>query len=201
MNIHVFLCRAFPLVMAVTLGMSSAQARASSETAPTPTKEQLQQALDGVKPGSPRIREFLGCVPAMGQPVTVRLCTLTAEELDSVQSLPFRLNDGRWEVMLDEEGIPLPIEGACAPPLDIVPAALRKLPGGAMRQVGGEVDDGEGTFTAERGVLRDKEGPYRLMCRYEAVAGNGKKYLIIAYVWHDGAHYVVDSDIEVWPDD
>ncbi|TIX87784.1 hypothetical protein [Rhizobium sp. P44RR-XXIV] len=200
MNIHVFLCRAFPLIMAVTLGMSSAQARASSGTAPAPTKEQLQQALDRVKPGSPRIHEFLGCVPAMGQPATVRLCMLTAEGRGFVQDLPFRFVGGRWEVVLDQTGAPPEIDGACAP-LDIAQDALRKLRGDAKLRVTGEVDDGAGIFTAERGMLRNKKGPYRLMCRYEVAAGSGKKDLVIAYVWHDGTRYVVDSDIEVWPDD
>lgn len=197
---NIFLRRAFLWAMAVAFGMALVQARASSETALSPTKGQLQQALDRVKPGLPRIREFLGCVPALGQPVTVRLCTLLGEGLDFIQSLPFRLAGERWEVVLDQTGTPPEIDGACAP-LDVAQTVLRKLRGDAKLRVTGEVDDGEGTFTAERGVLRDKKGPYRLMCRYEIVAGSGKKDLIIAYVWHDGAHYVVDSDIEVWPDD
>lgn len=200
MNINVFLCRAFCQAMAVALGMSSAQARASSEKAPPPTLAQLQQALDRAKPGPPRIREFLGCVPAFGQPATVRLCTLLGERRDSVQSLPFRFAGGRWDVVLDRTGAPLENDGACAP-LDVAQAALRKLRGDVKLRVAGEVDDGAGTFTTERGVIRDKSGPYRLMCRYEVVAGSGNKYLIIAYVWHDGARYSVDSDIEIWPDD
>ncbi|MFK0161278.1 hypothetical protein [Rhizobium sp. NPDC090279] len=177
-----------------------AQARAASETALSPTKEQLQQALDRVKPGLPRIREFVGCVPAFGQPATTRLCSLTAEGRDFIQNLPFRLAGGRWEVVLERTGTPPEIDGACAPP-DVAQTELRKLRGDAKLKVTGEVDDGAGTFTTERGVLRNKKGPYRLMCRYEVVAGSGKKDLVIAYVWHDGTHYSLDSDIEVWPDD
>ena len=191
----------FPAI-ALALGMTLAQARAASETAlpMSPTIEQLQQALERVKPGLPRIRESLGCVPAFKKPVTVRLCALIADGRDSVHDLPFQFGDGRWDVVLDRTGTPPEIDGACAP-LDIAQAAFRTLRGDAKLRVTGEVDDGAGTFTEERGVLRDKEGPYRLMCRYEVVAGSGNKYLLIAYVWHDGAHYVVDSDIEVWPDD
>ncbi|WP_267549358.1 hypothetical protein [Rhizobium rhizogenes] len=101
---------------------------------------------------------------------------------------------------MDQTGAPPEIDGACAP-LDIAQDALRKLRGDAKLRVTSEVDDGAGIFTTQRGMLRNKKGPYRLMCRYEVAAGSGKKDLVIAYVWHDGTRYVVDSDIEVWPDD
>jgi len=202
MDTKASLARIFFPACALVMGMTLAQARASSETAlpALPTMDQLQHALDRVKPGLPRIRESLGCVPAFEKPVTVRLCALIADGRASVQDLPFRFADGEWEVILDPTGAPPEIDGACAP-LDIAQAAFRTLRGDVKLRVTGKVDDGEGTFTGRRGVLRDKEGPYRLMCRYEVVAGSGNKYLLIAYVWHDGAHYVVDSDIEVWPDD
>lgn len=165
-----------------------------------PSVEQLQSALDKVKPGLPRIREFLGCIPAFGKPMTVRLCALTAEGTDFVQTILFRFEDHGWRVVLDRTGKPPETDGACAP-LDIAQAELRKLRGDGKLRVNGEVDDGEGTFTAERGLLRDQKGAYRLMCRYDVVTGFGKKALLITYVWHDGAHYVVDPDIEAWPDD
>jgi len=197
------LFRAFLPACALAIGISlaSVQARSAPEAvAPvTPTTTQLQQAIDRVRPGSARTRELLGCVPAFGQPETVRLCAMSAEGRDFIDSLAFRLTDGRWDVVLDDAGLPPTIEGACAP-LDFAQTAFRKLRADAGLSVTGEVDNGEGLFTEQRGVLRDKTGPYRLMCRYEVASGVGNKYLFITYVWHDGSHYVIDPDIEVWPD-
>lgn len=192
------LSRTFFCACILATGADFAQARA--DLSMPPTIEQLQQALDRVKPGLHRIRESLGCVPAFGKPVTVRLCALTAEGQDFVQELPFQLADGRWDVVLDKTAQPPATEGACAP-VDVAQAAFRKSRDDTKLRVADAVDDGEGIFTTERGVLRNKKGPYRLMCRYEVVTGAGKKYLFIAYVWHDGSRYIVDSDIEVWPDD
>lgn len=204
MDPRTLLSRVFLLACALAMGinLALAQARAAPEAIlpVLPTTAQLQQAMDRVKPGAPRIRELLGCVPAFGQPETVRLCATMAEGRDFVDSLPFRFDNGRWDVVLDQTGAPPTIEGACAP-LNIAQTAFRKLRGDAGLNVIGEVDDGEGLFTDERGMLRDKKGPYRLMCRYEVGTGFGNKYLIITYIWHDGSHYVVDPDIEVWPDD
>ncbi len=196
--------RLFLSACALAIGVNSvsAQTRDVSDAASLvlPNLEQLQQAVDRVKPDAPRIRQLLGCIPAFRQPENVRLCA-TADEgsNDFVYSLPFRLADGRWNLVLDETGIPATVEGACAPP-DVAQSALRGLRNDASLSVTGEIDDGEGLFTADRGMLRDKKGPYRLMCRYEAVTGFGTKYLIITYVWHDGSHYIIDPDIEAWPD-
>ncbi|TXI03886.1 MAG: hypothetical protein E6Q76_13275 [Rhizobium sp.] len=165
-----------------------------------PSMRQLQSALDGVKPGLARIRAFLGCVPAFGKPMTVRLCALQAQGAELVQTVPFRLADHRWQVVLDRTGRPPEMDGACAP-LDVAQAELRKLRGDDKLRIVREVDGGEGTFTTMRGMLRDHKGPYRLMCSYNVVTGTGAKGQLIAYVWHDGARYIVDPDIEAWPDD
>ncbi|WP_349960888.1 hypothetical protein [Rhizobium sp. ZPR3] len=191
---------AFCVVVVLAESMKPALASPAATAPQLPTMQQLQSALDEVKPGLARIREFFGCIPAFGRPMTIRLCALKAEGTDFVQTIPFRLADQRWQVVLDRTGRPPETDGACAP-LDVVQAELRKLRGDGKLHVTGEVDDGAGTFTSERGLLRDHKGPYRLMCRYDVVTGLGKKALLIAYVWHDGAHYIVDRDIEAWPDD
>lgn len=62
----------------------------------------------------------------------------------------------------------------------------------------GSVDEGAGYFTDKRGTLRDRKGPYRLMCRYDVSMAARGKYLYLTYVWHDGSRYVIDPDVEVW---
>ena len=165
-----------------------------------PTVQQLQSALDEVKPGLARIREFFGCVPVFEKPMTIRLCALKAEGTDYVQSIPFRFVDRRWQIILDRTGRPPDMNGACAP-LDVAQAELRKLRGDDKLRVVGVADDGEGDFTTTRGMLRDHTGPYRLTCSYNVVTGAGTKTLLITYIWHDGARYIVDPDIEAWPDE
>ncbi|MGY5774827.1 hypothetical protein [Rhizobium sp. LEGMi135b] len=200
MTIKTSLYRSFFIAVVLAVDMQPALASPAATTPQLPTMQQLQSALDETKPGLARIREFLGCIPAFGKPMTIRLCVLKAEGDAFVQTVPFRFADRRWQVVLDRTGRPPEIDGACAP-LDVAQAELRKLRRDDKLRVIREVDDGEGTFTAERGLLRDHKGPYRLMCRYNVVTGSGKKALLIAYVWHDGMHYSVDPDIEAWSDD
>jgi hypothetical protein len=200
MTIKASLSRALCVVVVLAEGMKPALASPAATAHQLPTMQQLQSALDKVKPGLTRIREFFGCIPAFGKPMTIRLCALKVEGTDFVQIIPFRFADHSWLVVLDRTGRPPETEGACAP-IDVAQAELRKLRRDDKLRVIREVDDGEGTFTAERGLLRDRKGPYRLMCRYDVVVGSGKQALLIAYVWHDGVHYIVDRDIEAWPDD
>ncbi len=184
------------LILAAATTMTNAQSAKQSGAVPSPSVEQLQQAIDAVRKGK-RIGKMLGCLPAAGKPAAV-VCVLQASGSASYQELPFRYDGGRWRLVLDESGSPAEIGAACAP-LKVAEAALRKIRGDGGLRVTGSVDEGEGTFTDARGVSRNRKGPYRLMCRYNVSAAGGE-YLYLAYVWHDGSRYVIDPDVEIWND-
>lgn len=177
----------------------TAATSAQEQAAASPTVEQLQQAIDAVKKDAPKIETMLGCLPAHGEPETQRVCVLQFNGLKSNQEIAFRRDGGGWQLVLDEAGEPVPGEAACAP-LEVAEAALRRIRGDAGLRVTGSVDEGAGIFTDARGMLRDKPGPYRLMCRYDVSTVSGAEYLYLTYVWHDGSQYVIDPDVEVWTD-
>ncbi len=194
-------CLLFVIVLS-SLGISVASAQSNPASPPPPTIDQLQHALDTVKPGGLPIGEFLGCLPVSRQPENVRLCVLSAQGDDpgEFQEIPFRFSKGRWAVLLDKKGRPPKLDAACASPA-IAQAAFRRLQRDEGLRVVGQHDGGDGVFTDQRGISRNRKGAYRLMCLYEVVKSSGAKNNTIAYVWSDGATYTIDPDIEVWPGD
>jgi hypothetical protein len=192
-----------PLVTvgALYLGLAApAQSAPSAAAPPPPTAVQLQSAMEAVKSGVPRIAEFPGCLPAFQRPENVRLCVLKLQgSYDGFQEIPLRFSKGHWAVLLDKTGKPAETSAACAP-VTFAQSALRRLRGDDNLRVTGEIDDGEGNFTDRRGTNRDRQGAYRLMCRYEVAKGAGQKELVIAYVWYDRSKYLIDADVEVWDD-
>lgn len=180
--------------------VTSARSAPSIAKLPPPTTAELQSAIDAARPGAPRVAEFLGCLPAFQRPANVRLCVLAQQGSDhGLQEIPFRFSEGHWRILLDQTGKPAETSAACAP-VAFAQNAFRTLHGDESLRVTAEVDDGEGTFTDRRGMSRNRQGSYRLMCRYEAVTGTGDKILFIAYVWYDGSQYLIDPDVEVWDD-
>lgn len=176
----------------------AAHAQSSKRTGaiPSPTVEQLQQAIDTAKIGR-TISAMSGCLPAFSKPAAVRVCVLRSHGSNSYDELAFRYDGNRWRLAVDRSGKPIKSDAACAP-FKIAEAALRKMRGDNSLQVTGSVDEGTGYFTDKRGTLRDQKGPYRLMCRYDVSVGSGGKYLYLTYVWYDGGQCVIDPDVEIW---
>lgn len=194
-------CHLRPIIaglMSIAATMAAdAESPKQTEAIPSPTIEQLRQALDTAKIGRPTITAMPGCLPALGEPATTRVCVLQSRGSDSYDALAFRYDGSRWRLALNKAGEPRESAAACAP-LKLAEAALRKMRGDDNLRVTGSVDEGTGYFTDRRGALRDQTGPYRLMCRYDVAAAAGGQYLYLTYVWHDGSRYVIDPDVEIW---
>ena len=65
-------------------------------------------------------------------------------------------------------------------------------------EVTGDIDDGQGLFSAERGMMRDKQGPTRIMCRYD-VESQISERMAITYFWYENGKYRLD-EVEDWFD-
>lgn len=183
------------LLLSAILALMAAPCGAQ-ETAPI-TVEQAQRAINAhpkIKAMAlaerPKIAEVLGCIPASA-PKGSWVCPVQIANRDHINDLTFRNTEKGWE-LLEEEGTP-----ACAP-LPVEEKVYRQVLGDKSIHVTGEVDDGEGLFTDERGMMRNKKGPYRLMCRYEVATSTNPDALFITYIWHDGENYIVDHDWERW---
>ena len=136
------------------------------------------------------VERVLGCLPAH-QRKGVWVCPLLQPGHAEPIEASFQQRQGRWAALDDDA------RAACAP-LRVAEAALRQLDSNPRLKVTGEVDDGQGLFTDQRGMLRKERGPYRLMCRYEVDTGWRDDALYITYVWHDGERYIIDADVEKW---
>lgn len=161
-----------------------------------PSVAEAQAALDAaVRPGSGakgfQVERILGCLPAH-QVKGVWVCPVQVAGQKHVFEFNFERPVGQWRLREQDT------QPACAP-YATAEAAFRQQEGHQGLKVKGSVDEGSGLFTDQRGMLRDRRGPYRLMCRYDVAKGS-TDWLYITYVWHDGQHYIVDADVEKWPD-
>jgi hypothetical protein len=164
-----------------------------------PSIEQAQRGVDEVmlaRTKDPKrglkVLEVLGCLPSMKNPKTVWVCPIKIDAPSgNILKFTFQKSPDGWRALIEDA------KAACAPLAEAERAFKQMRPGGKFK-VKGEVDDGEGLFTTDRGTLRDKRGPYRLMCRYEVETASNPDALFITYVWHDGNSYVIDTDVERW---
>jgi hypothetical protein len=173
--------------------LTSAQAEASMKSALRKNPE--LKNVDALK-----VNKVHGCVPAFGRPATDFLCVLDwhspAQGVEDAKEIPvpFRHKDGTWTVLEDFDGLPAP---AC-PSLKEAQQLLRTSKKNDSLVVTGEIDDGEGLFSAERGMMRDKKGPLRIMCRYE-VESKISERMAISYFWYENGKYRLD-EVEDWFD-
>lgn len=176
--------------------------------AATPTPAQAETAMKSAFRKNPeaknvdslKVHKVHGCVPVFGRPATDFLCVLDwrspFQESEDLKETPilFRQKGESWTPIEDDDGIPSP---AC-PSLKEAQQLLRAFKKNDTLKVTGEIDDGEGTFAAERGMMRDKKGPLRIMCRYELESKIGDR-LAISYFWYENGKYRLD-EVEDWFD-
>lgn len=171
-----------------------AQAEAAMKSAFRDILEQQKKNVDLLK-----VHKVHGCVPAFERPATDFLCVLDfftpafeGEEATETP-IPFRHKNGTWSMVIDE-GFDSP---AC-PSLKEAERLLRAFKKNDTLEVTGEIDDGQGLFSAERGMMRDKKGPLRIMCRFE-VESRISERLAISYFWYENGKYRLD-EVEDWFD-
>lgn len=146
-----------------------------------------------------KVRAVSLCVPAAHQPKGAFVCLVDATGQDEEyhqQTVVFRQTHGKWSVDApDEETEP---QAACPTQAEAEPQ-LRTLRHQSDLKIKNVLDDGVGDFTTDRGISRDKQGPMRLMCKYEVEYKPGDdELLIIAYVNYSAGKYSIDSDLELW---
>ena len=146
-----------------------------------------------------KVHKVHGCVPAFDRPATDFLCVLdwhspVQEGEDAKETpVPFRHKDGTWTVLLDGDSL----DPAC-PSLKEAQQLLRAFKKNDSLVVTGEIDDGEGMFAAERGMMRDKKGPLRIMCRFELESRISDR-MALSYFWYENGKYRLD-EVEDWFD-
>jgi hypothetical protein len=171
-----------------------AQAEAAMKSAFRDIPEQ-QKNIDALK-----VHKVHGCVPAFERPATDFLCVLDwhspldPEGEDTPEMpIPFRHKDGAWS-MIRDSGFDSP---ACPSPKE-AEKLLRAFKKNDTLRVTDDIDDGMGLFSAERGMMRDKKGPLRIMCRYD-VESRISDRLAITYFWYENGKYRLD-EVEDWFD-
>lgn len=174
---------------------------------PVPTFEQFTAAMSkfitqrSKEEGAPRVafNKLQTCFPAHHSQDTF-LC-LAEMELNGegrlenfVQEVGIRKDGESWSVLDPSE---ITVHAAC-PALEIAQAEIRRIRSNPSIVITGEIDDLQGLFSEDRGMMRDKKGPNRLMCRYEGKVGT-TQYLYISYAWYESGKYRID-EVEVWAD-
>jgi hypothetical protein len=173
--------------------LTPAQAEAVMKSALRKNPE--QKNVDALK-----VNKVHGCVPAFDRPATDFLCVLDwlppVQGREEAKEIPvlFRFKGGTWSVIEEADGIPSP---AC-PSLQEAQQLLRVFKKNDSLKVTGEIDDGEGTFSAERGLSRDRKAPLRIMCRFELESKIGER-TAISYFWYENGKYRLD-EVEDWFD-
>ena len=174
--------------------LTTAQAEAAMKSAFRDMLEQQKKKIDLLK-----VHKVHGCVPAFERPATDFLCVLDfytpafeGEEATETP-IPFRHQNGTWSVVLNSG-----IDDPACPSLKEAERLLRAFKKNDNLKVTGEIDDGQGLFAAERGMMRDKKGPLRIMCRYD-VESQISERLAISYFWYENGKYRLD-EVEDWFD-
>lgn len=175
----------------------------SQELTPEKATVAIVQALkaQGRDTAGVKVLEIHGCIPASKRSPGDFVCALKVQSPNGASSrelnyFSFRSAKNAWQVLPDEHFDP-----ACAP-LDVAQRELRRIRANDSLTVKREVDDGEGSFSDERGMMRDQKGPLRVMCRYEGQehGSSSEDTLFISYVWFKNGQYSIDNDVEIWRD-
>lgn len=145
-----------------------------------------------------QVRSVLGCYPAAHRPSSERLCLLEMNKPNgefSIQTLSFQRKGEEWS-FINPDSQELTPSPACPSSEMALPLLVDSFHDPKL-----EVTDGEeeGTFTDERGMTREKKGPYRLMCAYGVKRSIGEQSVVAYFQYRDGK-YLLDSDKEVWND-
>lgn len=170
-----------------------AQAEAAMKSAFRKSSE--QQNVDSLK-----VHKVHGCVPAFDRPATDFLCVLDwhspFQEGEDAQEIPFpfRHKDGTWSLLEDLDSLASP---AC-PSLKEAQRLLRAFKKNDSLVVTGEIDNGEGMFSAERGLTRNRKAPLRIMCRFELESRISDR-MALSYFWYENGKYRLD-EVEDWFD-
>lgn len=135
-----------------------------------------------------------GCYPAGQKEDFVCLVRALSGGKTDVEEVPMQKKLGKWSMLNPNESklSPRCPENAEATKL------LRALKGRSDIEVTGEVDDGAGSFSAERGLTRNEKGPLRLMCRFNVNDSLGTDRLYLCYLSYADGKYKIDPDVEVW---
>ncbi|MBH1966099.1 MAG: hypothetical protein I8H77_17270 [Comamonadaceae bacterium] len=190
---------AWALVMNTPLAQAQSQAPTPQEASGVwPSVAEAQVAIAALmakrapdRAGTVKVDRVLGCLPGLKEKPDVWVCPVI--HAGNARPLAWTLvRQGSQWIARDKDAKP-----ACAP-LKVAEAAFRQKFNDQKIRVTGEVDDGEGLFTSDRGITRQDRGPYRLMCRYEVDTGLMDDALFLTYVWHDGQKYLIDGDVERW---
>ena len=172
---------------------TAAQAEAAMKSAFS-NRPDYQKNIDALK-----VHKVHGCVPAFERAANEFLCVLDffsptygGEEAPETP-IPFRHQNGTWSMVTDS-GFDSP---ACPSPKE-AERLLRAFKKNDSLKVKDDIDDGQGLFSAERGMMRDKKGPLRIMCRYD-VESQISERMAITYFWYENGKYRLD-EVEDWFD-
>jgi hypothetical protein len=178
----------------MSIGLSLAISAAAQ--AQSLSLEEAQKGVDANMAGTTSITKFkvtnvLGCLPGWKTKKDIWVCALmTANQSGKPIQVTFQKTELGWQA-LGNDAAP-----ACAP-IRLAETHFRRLFAQPNLQIKSEVDDGAGSFTANRGLTKPyREGPYRLMCRYKIQHGAQPETIFFTYLWHDGEQYTIDADVE-----
>lgn len=183
--------------LTAALAQAALREAVSKHNARLKTQDERQNTTN---PESIVVNKILGCVPAYGKGEDIFICPLEAinDRSDgkySIVPVAFRKTKDAWQAIPENNYSP-----ACAP-IDVAQENLRKIRSSSSIKIKSEVDNGEGSFSDQRGISRDQKGSYRIMCRYEGtqdLLGTNEERLFISYLWYENGKYVFDKDVELW---
>jgi hypothetical protein len=179
--------RSFLLLLLVV----AAPGLAASE--PTPAQaEAALRAFVKAHPGAkqtPTVNAVVACFPAHADEpapagaaaAPAQLCLLRLAGYEESQPMAFREQGGAFALVADASGEPAELDVQCPSPAE-AERFLRRVRPDAGATVTGYASDGVGVFTDQRGQLREKLGPERLMCTY-ATHGALGAYTAVLYTW------------------
>ncbi len=167
---------------------------------PIPSSSEVQHSINsiraaqGQKGEGVKVLSVESCYPADLKETFICLVRGSFNQEVSVQEIPIKRSSGKWEVLDPGKTS----AAAVCPDNAEATKLLRALKNRSDIDVVGEVDDGHGTFSDERGTTREKKGPLRLMCRFNVNDSSGSDRLYLSYVGYTDGKYFIDPDVEVW---
>lgn len=133
-----------------------------------------------------------GCFPSSRHNTLICLVRANDDGSSATEPVGFEHSNAGWKAV-----DPTDISPIC-PKNEDATSLLQNIKGNKSIIVTGEVDDGKGDFSDQRGLTRERKGPMRLMCRFKVQDSLGNDRLYIAYLSFDNGRYVIDPDIEIW---
>lgn len=165
-----------------------------------PAISEIESAIASISSGNKskkievKILGVEGCYPTGQKDNFICLVRALSGGNTSVEELPMQNVRGKWSLLKPNE---TRLSPRC-PGNTEATKLLRTLKGRSDIEVTGETDDGEGSFSDERGMTRSEKGPLRLMCRFNVNDSLGTDRLYICYLSYTDGKYRIDPDVEVW---